>query len=117
MTLVSTGNSEAYTPDHLSQWKQNLEQRETDKEREFLLERCFELLIAAFEQNILSEELYNVILELCINHTQAQAEERLRTNEATQATVKALVTQHQNSAFGRVLEEYIYFLIPKLRSE
>jgi hypothetical protein len=117
MALASQGNSKAYTPDHLSQWKQNLEKRETDKQREFLLERCFEMLIAAFEQNILSEELYNVILELCINHTKDDAEERLKTNEATQATVKALMTQYQDSDFGRVLEAYIYFLIPKLRSE
>jgi hypothetical protein len=117
MALASQGNSKAYTPDHLSQWKQNLEQRETDKQREFLLERCFEMLIAAFEQNILSEELYNVILELCINHTKDDAEERLKTNEATQATVKALMTQYQNSDFGAVLLEYINFLIPEVSVE
>jgi hypothetical protein len=117
MALTSKGNSKAFTPGDLSQWEKTLQYRETDTQRDFLLEMGLKMLIAGFKQNILSDELHKVILELCVNYTKAQVVERLRTNESTFAGVNALRIQHQESDFGKLLLEYINFLIPEVSVE
>ncbi len=97
-----------FTQAYYTDWKNFLEQNRPDP----LFILGYKLLIAAYDEKIVTTEIYDFVIELCFSYDEVVVRADLQKNQDLLRTFDTVYENTKECNFGKLLKKYMEYLFP-----